>query len=314
MRYLVTGSDGHLGGTIVSLLVEQGFPVRGLRLPDSTLKTPVKEEVCYGDVTKPETLDCFFADSEGSVVIHTAGIVSITSSFSQKMWDVNVEGTRNIVEACKKHHVGRLIYVSSVHALKGDNEEEIHDSKSCTAPYEQSKAAATRIVLDAATSISVNVVYPSGILGPGDYGNGHLTALLRDYLSGNLTSLVHGGYDIVDVRDVANGIILVSSKAKAGECFILSGGYHEISEVLDIASSVSGKKKVTRFLPSWFATFTAPLAELYYRIRKKPMLYSRYALATLKNGKGFSSEKAERELGYIHRPIAETVRDTIASF
>lgn len=310
--YLVTGSDGHLGSTIVSLLASRKMPVRGLRLLNSSSAAPPMEKVFRGDVTKPETLGPFFS-VEGGICIHTAGIVSIGKGEDGRIWDVNVEGTKNVIEACKRGGVRRLVYVSSVHAFstgKGIVDESASfDSRFVEGTYAKSKAEATDCVLHA-NGLEVVVVHPSGILGPGDWGKGHLTGLIRDYLSGHLRFCVKGGYDIVDVRDVAQGIVAAADMAHPKEQFILSGRWCSIKELLDEASLITGLRPVG-MLPLWFAKATAPFAELYYMARKKPMLFSRYAIRVVEDPIRFSSRKARDELGYTTRPLEETVRDTI---
>ena len=156
------------------------------------------------------------------------------------------------------------------------------------------------------------VVHPSGILGPGDYGHGHLTQLVTDYLNGRLTACVKGGYDFVDVRDVAAGILAAADKGRKGECYILSNRFYSVRELLDTLHDVTGRKKIKTVLPLWFAKGTAPLAETYYKILRQPPLYTRYSLYTLTGNGRFSHEKADRELGYTTRDMQETLRDTAA--
>ncbi|MFA6846159.1 MAG: NAD-dependent epimerase/dehydratase family protein [Sphaerochaetaceae bacterium] len=314
ITYLVTGSDGHLGNTVMSDLVSQGRKVRGLRLPNSPLLSPVLGEVCYGDVTDKDSLDAFFSVDE-AIVIHTAGLISVSSRMDKKLYAVNVLGTRNIIDKCKEYKVRKLLYVSSVHAFPVLDtmitETKDFDPDKVDGPYAKTKAMASKEVLAASDDLYVNLVHPSGILGPGDYGHGHLTGVIREYLSHKLTTCVHGGYDIVDVRDVAKGILAVLDKGRAGENYILSGTYHEISDLLALASEYSGHPPIKTFIPLWLAKTMAPLAELYYKLRNKPALYSLYALATLSSKSYFSCAKAENEVGYTHRSLEETVRDTL---
>lgn len=321
--YLVTGAYGHLGHTIVDELLARGENVRGLALPGDSIPAPVRRglEIYQGDVCHPDSLAEFFHVDEPCemVVIHTAGIVSIASKFNQKVFDVNVVGTKNIVDMCRKTGVKRLIHVSSVHAIpekaKGETVTEVSrfDYRKVEGLYAQTKAKATQIVLNAAASgLDAVVVHPSGILGPGDYGHGHLTQLVSDYLNGRLTACVKGGYDFVDVRDVAAGILAAVDKGRKGECYILSNRFYSVRELLDTLHEVTGRKKIKTVLPLWFAKGTAPLAETYYKILKQPPLYTRYSLYTLTGNGRFSHEKADRELGYTTRDMRDTLRDTAA--
>ena len=320
--YLVTGALGHLGNTIVKSLLARGEKVRGLAMENDQTHAldGTDAELFTGDVCDPSSLESFFgvdAYSE-SIVIHTAGIVTITSKFSQKVYDINVGGTKNVIDQCRKHGITRLVHVSSVHAIpelpKGEVIREIShfDPSLVTGLYAKTKAEATQLVLDAARDgLDAVVVHPSGISGPGDYGRGHLTQLATDYMNGKLTACVKGGYDFVDVRDVAEGILLAAEKGRTGECYILSNQYYTVADVLQKLHEVSGHKRVKTVLPLWFAKMTAPLSEIYYRMRQTPPLYTRYSLYTLETNANFSHQKATNELGYATRPLIETLRDTI---
>ena len=320
--YLVTGAMGHLGNIVIGKLRQQGAQVRGLALP-ADHSVPCFDpgvEIVRGDVRDLESLVPFFAHKivQELVVIHTAGIVSISSKYQQRLYDVNVQGTKNILKLCVLNHVKKLVHVSSVHAIpeleKGKvitevssfQPEEVHG------PYAKTKSEASQAVLDAVTQYGLNasIVHPSGILGPGDFGRGHLTQLVIDYLNGRLTACVKGGYDFVDVRDVADGILSCVENGQPGECYILSNQYFPVKEILDTLHDITGKKKLKTVLPLWFAKATAPLSEIYYKILKQPPLYTSYSLYTLESNAAFSHAKATRELNYQPRPIKETLCDT----
>ena len=154
------------------------------------------------------------------------------------------------------------------------------------------------------------MVHPSGIIGPGDWGHAHLTQLVADYLDGRLRACVQGGYDFVDVRDVAAGTLSCAKLGKPGECYILSGHYADIAELLEVLHLVSGQKRVRAVLPIGFAKLTAPLAEVYYRLLGQPPLYTAYSLYTVETNANFSHQKAAEQLGYRPRPLSVTLADT----
>ncbi|MBS4916442.1 MAG: NAD-dependent epimerase/dehydratase family protein [Clostridiales bacterium] len=319
--YLVTGAKGHLGNTIIRRLKSEGKWVRGLALPGDSSKAlnQLDVEVFEGDICDPASIEPAFETKEPCerIVIHTAGIVSIASKFQQKVFDVNVTGTANIIALCRKYSTKRLIYTSSVHAIpavKGTVLTEItqFDPDKVEGLYAKTKAQAAQLVLDAAKAgLDAIVVHPSGIIGPYDYGHGHLTQLIMDYLDHRLVACVNGGYDFVDVRDVADGILSAAEHGSAGACYILSGHYCSIPALLNMLSELSGRKPVKTILPTWLAKATAPLAEWYYKLRHQPPLYTRYSLFTLGSNADFSYEKAKEELGYQPRPLAQTLKDTV---
>lgn len=320
--YIVTGGYGHLGNTVVKELIKRGEDVRVLVLPTdiSSSLDHVNVEIVKGDVCDMSSLEALFKIKEKRdvIVIHTAGIVSIATKFEQIVFDVNVTGTKNIISQCIKHKVKKLVHVSSVHAIPEIGEEGLikeisrFDKNEVYGLYAKTKAEATQAVFDSVKDgLDAVVVNPSGIIGPNDYGHGHITQMIMDYLDGRLTSGINGGYDFVDVRDVSNGIIAASKKGKAGECYILSGGFHTIREMLTLLHDISGKRKVISFIPMWFAKLTASLAETYYKILKQPPLFTKYSLYTLISNSNFSNKKAKKELGYSTRDFRDTLRDTV---
>lgn len=321
--YLITGAAGHLGSTLVRLLLERGEKVRALVLPgDSTAKSlPEQVMQVVGDVTDPASLEPFFSNPNGDemIVIHAAGIVTIASKYDALVDKVNVGGTRNITDACIKHQVQKLIYVSSVHAIAekpmGETITETQDfsDHKVIGLYAKTKAQATAYVLQKAREgLNACVVHPSGIAGPYDRGHGYIDQLLVDYCKGTLVAGVQGGYDFVDVRDVAQGILNCVEKGRSGEGYLLTNRYFTVRELLDVFCEVTGCKPVKVILPMWLAKSTAGLSELYYKLRRQPPLYTRYSMYTLSSNAIFSHEKADRELGYTTRQMSETVKDTHA--
>ena len=318
--YLVTGAAGFLGNTLVRRLVELGKNVRILVLPDEKNMPKGDVEVYYGDVCEPESLINFFNTPQGKelVVIHTAGIVSIASKFDQRVFDVNVKGTENIVSLCEANNVKKLIYISSVHAIpekpKGETiyETDKFNPDDVVGLYAKTKAEATNIVLEASKrGLNASVVHPSGIAGPFDSGRGYLSTLVIDYCKGGLTAAINGGYDFVDVRDVVEGIVSCCEKGKKGECYILSNKYFTVKELLYMLHEITGKREIKTILPLWFINFMAPLAELYYKILRQPPLFTAYSIYTINSNSIFSHEKATAELGYTTRDMKETLRDTV---
>jgi len=324
--FIVTGGNGHLGNTIVRMLKNQNHDVRALILPidSNKLLKSLKADVYYGDIRKIETLEPLFDLSHTSytmqdvIVIHTAGIVSISAKKHPILESVNVQGTKNIADLCLKYNVSKLIYVSSVHAipeLEGSQmitEVRHFDPDLVVGAYAKSKAKASQYIIELIEKgLNAIIVHPSGIIGPNDYGHAHMTMMIEDYLNGFLTSRINGAYDFVDVRDVASGIIQSTASGTIGGCYILSGHRIDLDILFDQLRALSGRKRKIHVLPMWFAKLTAPLAELFYKIRKLPPIYSSYSLYTLKSNSFFSHEKARIDLNYNPRSLDETLYDTV---
>ncbi len=318
--YLVTGAAGHLGNTIVRKLLERGEATRVLLLPNEKMPFEGEFEVFYGDVRDRDSLSKFMEVNPDNniIVIHCAGIVSIASKYKQIVYETNVQGTQNMVEVAIEKKVNKFVYVSSVHAItekpKGEIIEEISEfnPELVVGAYAKTKAEATKYVLESVhRGLNAIIVHPSGICGPYDYGNGHSTTLIMDYYNRKLTSAIGGGYDFVDVRDVADGIIASCKKGRIGECYILSNKYITALELLRLLHEITGHKEIKRVLPLWFVKVTAKFAELYYKILKQAPLFTEYSIYTLNSNSLFSHDKASKELAYKTRDFKETLKDTV---
>lgn len=272
-----------------------------------------------GDVTDIASLQEIFSNLIGYevVVIHAAGIVSIESRVIPLLFKVNVLGTKNIIELCLINNVHKLIYVSSVHAIPST--KKIAEIKEVTnfspnkviGPYAKTKAEATQAVLEAVEQgLNAVVVHPSGIIGPYDNGNNHIVKLAKDYISGKLLAGVIGGYDFVDVRDVAKGCIAAVDKGEVGECYILSNRFFTVKELLEYMQIASnGPKKIC--VPISLAKIMLPMIEWIAKIKNKRPLFTKYSLYTLESNGHFSHEKATKALAYHPREMRTTIADTI---
>jgi len=317
MKYIITGIGGHLGHAITKALLERKERVRGLLLPGQKPNFTGVEYI-WGDVTQPESLLPLFRNDEEPVcLIHAAGMVDATGRMSQKLYDVNVGGTKNILALCRQFQVDKLVYVSSVHAIPEHRKLTVQAEISQFDPalveggYAKSKAEATQAVLNAAASgLPAVVVHPSGILGPYDDGQNHLVQLVRDFALGRLPACVKGGYDFVDVRDVAQGCILAAEQGVPGECYLLTGQYHEIREILGITAEMTGRKKPV-VLPTILARMGVPLLDFLAKRQNRRPLYTNYSLDTLGSRTRFSHRKASEALGYRTRDIQTTICDTL---
>ncbi len=322
--YIVTGANGFLGNNIVRKLAQD--PNNRIRALVSSLGRAnalknLRCEIFAGDVTKPNTLNEIFdvPKSAQAYVIHCAAVVYIKSQPNPAVHQVNVFGTKNIAE--KTLGVGgKLIYVNSVHSIpelpdgKVMSEIRNYNPEKVIGEYAKSKAEAAQLVLEMVDKKGLDacIVQPSGIIGPYDYRTSHLTQLIIDVATGRLKAGVKGGYDFVDVRDVVQGILNACKIGRVGESYILSGHYLTIPELFQMIARVTGQKPIQTFLPFWLAKMTAPLSEIYYKLKKQPPLYTKYSLYTLSSNANFSHAKADRELKYFSRPPQETIDDTVS--
>ena len=319
IRYIITGANGHLGNNILRLLEGRNAEVSAMVLPGSRCHDHGNIHYFEADVRDIEAMRPHFqkGKDETLYVIHTAGIIDITEKGMPNTKSVNIGGTENIIRLCMENAVDKLVYVSSVHAIPERRRWETITEVSSFDPdlvrgaYAKSKAEATRKVLEASSvGLDATVVHPSGIIGPYDESGNHLVQMLTDYVKGILPAAVKGGYDFVDVRDVAYGCIEAVKYGRKGECYLLTGEHLEIGHMLEMARKITNGKKLT-LLPIWVARISVPLMQFIARRRKERPLFTSYSLHTLETGALFSHEKATLELGYTTRPMSETIRDTI---
>lgn len=318
--WIITGANGHLGGTLVRLLEKQNAQIRGLVLPGEAVRDHDNVRYFFGDVTKTQTLEPLFAgiDPAHTIVIHTAGLIDIGEKPFELLRRVNVGGTQNMLALCRAHGVRRMVHVSSVHAIPEGEKTAVLTEIDRFSPdavvgnYAKTKAEATQAVLDAAKAgLDAVVVHPSGIIGPYDSAGNHLVQVIRDYMLGKLPACVRGGYDMVDVRDVAQGCIAAALGGRKGECYILSNRHYEIHDMLQMVRKTSGGRRLPT-LPMWLAKAAAPFLTLAAKLRGRRPLYTAYSLHALSGNDRFSHDKATMELRYRPRDLRVTVADTVA--
>ncbi len=251
-NYLITGATGFLGRAVLQLLLAHSCRVLALVMDKDPLAYTIPENVTVfcGDLTDKDTLRSFFAaGGDNFCVLHCAGMVSVASKPDEAIYRVNVQGTRNIIDLCWEFGAGRLIYVSSVHALPEKPAPETITEPDRFAPdeilgdYGKSKAMATALVLEAAQNgLNASVVLPSGIIGPGDLARGNTTRMLLAFCRGQLPLGVNGGYDFRRRAGCRGRRLSCAERGKAGECYILSGHYTTIQDIFTLAASQLDRK------------------------------------------------------------------------
>lgn len=322
--YLVTGAAGFLGGTICRQLVERGDRVRALVLPNDKAGKfiPKEVEIIEGDLCDRESLRSFFAVPEGLdiVVLHIASIVTVSPEFNQKVMDVNVGGTQNIIEFCLENKAfKKLVYCSSTGAIpeleKGRKIKEVErfEESKVVGCYSQSKALASQMVLDAVANQGLNacIVHPSGILGPEDFAVGETTKTVIDIINGAMPMGIDGSFNLCDVRDLAQGTIAAADKGKKGECYILGNEEVSFKEFSHMLVQEAGCKKIKAFLPIGAANFLAKMMESQAKKKGEKPLMTTFSVYNLARNNDFDSTKAQRELGYTTRSYEETIRDEV---
>ncbi len=320
--YLVTGAAGFLGSNVCRQLLDRGDQVRALVLPnDPAIKyVPEEVEVIKGDLCDAASLEPFFAVKEGvtTICIHVASMVTVNPDFSQKLVDVNVGGTKNIIEKCLEHpECKKLVYVSSTGAIpelpKGQKISETtdFDPDKVVGWYSRTKAMATQAVLDAAKNRGLNacVVHPSGILGPNDFAVSETTGTLIKIINGEMPIGMQGSFNLCDVRDLAFGCIAAADKGRKGECYILGNEEVTLKELCQLLQKDLGCKGIKFYLPLGLAKKLAAQMEKQAAKKGTKPVMTQFSVYNLERNNSFDYSKAKKELGYTTRSYAETLHD-----
>ncbi len=316
---LITGAGGHIGNVLVKHLYKKGHK-------DLRLFAQPKEDISYIEKYAQETVRGDICDSLAvsaavrgcEYVFHLAGLVEISGVRKKKVFDVNVEGTKNVVNACLEKKVKRLLHVSSVHALKEPREGSIDetldpDISRLNGAYAKSKAMATIEVMNAIQKgLDAVIVFPSGIIGPYDFKSSYTGSAIKGYISAKKTQYYFDGkYDFVDVRDAVDGIYRAFRFGEKGQGYIISGSVSSLEEIINAVEESTGNMIKRKRVPALLVKTAAVFAPIYYKIaRKKPVL-SKYAIDVLMGNSSISSGKAAEKLGYKPRPLSNTIRDMV---
>jgi len=316
---LITGAGGHIGNVLVKHLYRKGH--RDLRLfvqpkEDISYIEKYAKEIVRGDIRDYFAVSAAVRGCDN--VFHLAGLVQISGVNKKLVFDVNVNGTKNVVNACLEKKVKRLLHVSSVHALKepevGEIDETLDsDISHLNGAYAQSKAMATIEVMNAIQKgLDAVIVFPSGVIGPYDFKSSYTGSAIKGYISARKTQYYFDGkYDFVDVRDVVDGIYKAWKVGEKGQGYIISGSISSLEEMIDAVEQTTGNTIKRRRVPAALVRVAAFFAPVYYKIaRKKPVL-SKYSIDVLMGNSSITSYKAESELGYKPRPLIRTIRDMV---
>jgi dihydroflavonol-4-reductase len=316
---LVTGASGHVGANLVRTLVAQGKPVRALLHIESRAIEGLDVETVRGDVREPESLPKAFEGVE--MVYNLAANISLNMGGSKVMESVNVTGTRNVVEACLRHRVKRMVHFSSIHALAHDSTKQVIDescplveSPDCSS-YSWSKAASENEVYKGIErGLNAVIIRPTAILGPYDYQPSLFGEVLLFLAQGKLPGLVAGGFDWVDVRDVVCGAIQAGETAAAGSKYLLSGHWATLCDVAAMVEEITGVGAPGFKCPLWLAGTAAPFVTAFDRMRGRRPLYTSFSIKTLRTSHQVSHARASQEFGYQPRPLPDSIKDTLEWF
>jgi len=316
---VVTGASGHVGGNLVRSLLDLGRPVRAMLHKDRRALDGLNVEIVRCDIRDPESLTRAIKGAE--VVFHAAGYISLLMDDWPLLKEINILGTRNVVEACLTCGVRRLIHFSSIHALcqeplnsPVDETRPYAESRSAP-PYDRSKAAGEKEVLKGIQKgLNAVIINPTGIIGPFDFRPSHSGQVILSLAGGSLPALVRGGFDWVDVRDIIQGALRAEEKAPMGARYILSGHWASAKDIAIEVERFTGIRSPWFVTPIWLARMGAPFITAVSCWMKKRPLYTVVSLKALKSNRVISHARATKDLDYHPRPFQDTIRDTVNWF
>lgn len=317
MRIAVTGAAGYLGVNLLLRLVAEGHEVTAIDRVRSDRAPRDGVTWVEADILDRDSLPALLAGHE--IVYHLVAMITLRQE-DEVAWRVNTEGVRNVAEAALEAGVRRLVHCSSVHSFDQHGCTGILDETSARSEdpsipvYDRSKWAGEqelRKVID--KGLDAVICNPTGIYGPPDHGAklSRLNGILADAARGRVPAAVTGGFDLVDVRDVAKGLTLAAEKGRTGENYLLAGQLVTILEACRIAARCTRRRGPLLAFPIGLVNAVMPLAEPIGRKLGSDVV-SRAALSALLAAPYVEGRKAYEELGFVPRPAIDTIRDLVA--
>lgn len=248
-------------------------------------------------------------------VFHLAGNINISNKNKDLTFETNIQGTKNVIQACEEENVKRLLYTSSIHAFQAPKNEEIIteetplcDNDSSRGVYDQSKALATKEVLR--SNLNSVIVCPTGVIGPYDFRPSFFGQGMIDSIKSKLKTSVPGAYDYVDVRDVVNGIITAMNLGKKKELYLLGGERITMKEYFKLLQEFTGINNIVKTLKYEKAIMLGKLLNFF----SNKSSITPYSIETLMSNSNISHRKAERFLNFKPRAAKQSLLDQYTWF
>jgi dihydroflavonol-4-reductase len=312
---LVTGGSGFIGQHLVSALVARNRRVRVL-----DLLPPALSEVQYirGSVLDPALVDEALRDVDE--VYHLAALPGMWLPKKADFHAVNYQGTEVVIAAARKRGIARFLHCSTESILFGAPssqdavcEHGLLPANTMPGLYTRSKLLAEQLAMQAASSgYPVIVGTPTMPIGLHDHNLTPPTAMLRHFLDGRLHLYLDFIVNLVDVRDVATGLILAMERGRAGHRYILGSEGIPLKRILELMAAISGRRNLTIPIPGHVAEMAATALEFISdHVTRRPPTGTAEGVRIALRAKELSIEKSQQELGYAPRPVEPALRDTI---
>ncbi len=321
MDVLVTGATGFVGANVARLLVADGYRVRVLARPTSSLAAlegcPV--QVLRGDILDVDSLQP--AIKGCGLVFHAAADYRLWARDPDEIYRNNVDGTRNVLEACARAGIERVVYTSSVGALglprdggPGTETTPVR-LEDMIGPYKRSKFLAERVAEEyAARGLGVVIVNPTNPIGPWEVKPTPTGRMILDYLLGRMFGTLDTGLNLIHVADVARGHLLAARLGRVGEKYILGCENHSLAEIFRMLERITGIRAPRLRLPHALVFLVALANEGLARATGRPPRVPLAGVRMARKHMYFSAEKAVRELGLSQTPVEQALRDAVDWF
>lgn len=324
MRAFVTGATGLLGNNLVRALLAEGHAVRALVRSDEKARRLLADtgaELVRGDMAD---VRAFAPALEGcDVVFHTAAY--FRESYGRgNHWPhleaINIRGTLVLAESARARGVRRFVDTSTAGIIGRKPDGSPGDEATPPAPiarrnlYFKSKyaVAAGLRALAPRPGLDIVQVLPGWMFGPWDAAPTASGRFVLDFLGEGLPAIPPGGISAVDARDVASGMIRAAERGSPGQRYILGGAFVTLADVANALAQVTGLRAPTARLPYPVAWAYAAFAQAWARVSGGEPPVTVEAVRMMHARLHVSSAKAERDLGWRHRPLVETLRDEVA--
>ena len=318
MTVLITGATGQVGNAIARRLADDGVEVRALvRSPERARVLPPGVEAVFGDVTDVASLRAAFDGA--STVYHAAGIPEQWRKDVDEFARVNVEGTRNVVDAALDAGVERFVYTSTDDVLVGapgaSFDESVVNASPGVTPYQRSKQEADRIVTAALDrGLPAVFLHPAGVYGPAPFLVKGLNDLLMQLAKRKTPALLPGGMAVAYSEDVADGHVRAAAQAPVGARYLLAESFQSLTEIARAVAAAEPRAKVPRVMPLPVARAVSTVGEGVARVTGRPPMIARSVLQFLERGSRPSAARARTELGWDPTSFTTGVERTLAHF
>ncbi len=313
MRILITGATGFLGNTLVRALLKQNHQVLAAIRHSSNLKALDGLDIETVHLNLNDASEVRMALEDVDVVIHCAALIQIGWTKLEQSRKVNVEATAIIAEAARRKKI-RMIHVSSVDALGLGSKEDIADETKLDPPKPACSYVVTKreaesaVVLELANGLDAVIVNPGFMVGPYDWkpSSGEMMLTLAKTF---IFYAPAGGCSVVDVRDVADGIVSAIKHGRSGERYILAGENLSYFDLWTMMANAMNRRTPKKVLPDWIANTAGKVGDFWSRFLSEEATVNSAATQMGQLNHFYSSEKAKQELGYVIGSVEDAIHD-----